>query len=568
MPARRNSRRIRGAYSQADLSSVLTLPETEFADVFGMQTTEVDQRGWGSRVDDYYHFRDNGSHVLAVAHLDTVVRPNRRKADFYATNNGPAVISGALDDRLGAYVILKMLPALGVTCDWLLTVGEENGESTAGFFKPAKEYDWVIEFDRGGTDVVMYQYEDEPTRQAVRACGATVGKGSFSDICYLEDLNVKAFNWGVGYQGNYHSEKGYAVLGDTFSMVGKYLRFHRQNIGVTMPHESDEPSHDGLDCDMCGEWDSVNLITMICGSCHRCYECGKDEYSCGCYATINAQSAADDAAYETRKTQENAPQTSRLLRYTGDAGCMRGDRHCGHSRHHRRTRVNPTKERSNPTMMFLVRMDLKLPEVSGMREANLYREEAEAAKPYLDSGEFSRVWRVPGTRNHVALWDVKDAQTIHDAYTSFPMFPWMTVTVEPLCVNPNDPGEPASDLPDLPMTWASLNQYYREHRSEQHVSAIGEGGSVDLTPDVSIHTHPTSQFPAEIHFMVGGQKVCELGPDVNLNNEPKAPGYIDFLSEWEGIPVLHRRWKARIQADNGLLHPDYAAALAAPRARF
>jgi len=86
--------------------------------------------------------------------------------------------------------------------------------------------------------------------------------------------------------------------------------------------------------------------------------------------------------------------------------------------------------------LFLVRMELKLPpETTKLHEHNLYTSEAEAAKPYLDSGEMSRVWRVPGTRNHVALWDVADVQVIHDAYTSFPMFPWMTITVEPLCVS-------------------------------------------------------------------------------------------------------------------------------------
>jgi muconolactone D-isomerase len=225
---------------------------------------------------------------------------------------------------------------------------------------------------------------------------------------------------------------------------------------------------------------------------------------------------------------------------------------------------------------FLVHMELKLPPPaitpSGLPERhnldNLYAAEAKAAKPYLDSGEFARCWREPGTRNHWALWDVPDAQTVHDAYTSFPMFPWMTITVIPLCVNPNDPGEPARDLPDLPMTWSALNQYYRDHRSEQHVSAIGEGGSVDLTEHVSIHTHPNSATPAEIHFMVDGQKLCEFGPDVNLNNEPKAARYIDFLAEWEGKPVLHRRWEARIRQDNKLLHPDYESALAATRARF
>lgn len=303
MRRRDNSSKVRRAYNQGELTQILTLPETEFGDAFGMQTTEVDQWAWRGKGNDYYHFRDNGSSVLAVAHLDTVVRPGRRKAEFYATKNGPAVISGCLDDRLGAYVILKMLPALGVTCDWLLTVGEEDGQSTAGFFKSGKEYDHIIEFDRGGTDVVMYDYEDEASRRAVRACGATVGKGSFSDICYLEDLNVKAFNWGVGYGGNYHSEKGYAVLGDTFSMVGKYLRFHEQNAGIAMPHEPyyAEPKYKSeyeyrFDCDVCGESESVDVDTLICEFCLCCIDCGKVE--CACSAYRDARDAADDARYE------------------------------------------------------------------------------------------------------------------------------------------------------------------------------------------------------------------------------------------------------------------------------
>ncbi len=285
------ARRVRRAYSQSELTEILTLPETEFGDMFGMRTTEVEQRSYfrwdaGKKAladtpNDYYHYRDNGSSVLAVAHLDTVVKPKGRIPAFYKTRNGPAVISGALDDRLGAYVILRLLPKLGVTCDWLLTVGEESGQSTARFFQTPKAYDHIIEFDRGGTDVVMYQYDDHDTRDTVRECGADVGEGSFSDICYLEQLNVKAFNWGVGYQGNYHSEHGYAILGDTFDMVGKYLRFHKLNAGIAMPHEAYSPECEyRLDCDQCLALDSVDADTLICEYCLSCLECGNVDCKC------------------------------------------------------------------------------------------------------------------------------------------------------------------------------------------------------------------------------------------------------------------------------------------------
>jgi hypothetical protein len=301
-------RQVRQAYSQDRLAHVLMLPEEDFGREFGMETVEVEREQWWnpgqvpagtcskSAPDDYYHFKDNGSRVLSVAHLDTVVRPDRRAPAFRNTAAGPKVVSGALDDRLGAYVILDLLPQLGITCDQLLTVGEEDGASTASEFKPGKDYDWVIEFDRGGTDVVMYQYDDHACRKAVQASGAQTGTGSFSDIAYLEHLDVKCFNWGAGYDGNYHSEKGYAYLNDTFAMTAKYLRFHEQNAGTAMPHVKEEKQEfrsyrsgrwqDDYDserhCWVCG-LTAVDLDTRICDECGSCGDCYMKAGDCLCY---------------------------------------------------------------------------------------------------------------------------------------------------------------------------------------------------------------------------------------------------------------------------------------------
>ena len=182
----------------------------------------------------------------------------------------------------------------------------------------------VIEFDRTGTDVVMYQYEDDASMQAVEAAGAKMGLGSFSDIAYLEHLGVKAFNWGVGYRGNYHSESGYAYLNDTFAMAAKYLRFHEQNAGTRMPHEARRPSsgssygsyglHDKHyddddyygDCNSCGEKNAVDSVTWYCGFCGICQDCGAtdpdiaaewndpDVDVCQCYAPKPRGAASDD----------------------------------------------------------------------------------------------------------------------------------------------------------------------------------------------------------------------------------------------------------------------------------
>lgn len=291
----RNTRthNVRKAYRKHMLAQICTMPEERFGATFGMATVHVNQ----AKPADYYHYRDNGARVLAVAHLDTVVMRHRRAPAFYDTKNGPMIRSGALDDRLGAYVILGLLPKLGISTDVLLTVGEESAQSTAAFFEPAKDYDWVIEFDRAGTDVVMYQYEDGPSCRAVEASGARVGFGSYSDIAYLEHLGVKAFNWGVGYQGNYHSEHGFAYLNDTFGMVAKYLKFHEQNAGVTMPHDPAQDDSIMRECPVCCALDSVRygLSTAVCDVCLSCIDCEAHYLDCQCYIP---QSQDRPRAYE------------------------------------------------------------------------------------------------------------------------------------------------------------------------------------------------------------------------------------------------------------------------------
>lgn len=226
----------RDVFSKGDLARICTMREENFGSAFGLDRYEVPAQRWP---DDFYFFQDNGADVLAVAHLDTVVYNNERNASFANTEAGLVVHSGALDDRLGAYIILDMLPKLGIKVDVLLTVGEEMGQSTAAYFTPPKQYDWMIEFDRGGTDVVTYQYEDRDLIDRARASGARHGQGIFSDISYLSHLGCKGANWGVGYQ-DYHGPRAHAYLEDTFMMVDYWQTFYAQNVGEYLPHIDDD----------------------------------------------------------------------------------------------------------------------------------------------------------------------------------------------------------------------------------------------------------------------------------------------------------------------------------------
>jgi hypothetical protein len=177
---------------------------------------------------------DRGSNVLAVAHLDWVkFNPNpviRKQYQNIRISKCPQ-----LDDRLGAWMMLDVLPRAGITCDVLLTDSEESGNSTAESFNPPKKYNWIMELDRAGSDVVMYDYEDKEVRDLMREYEYKVGVGVFTDICELQDLGCKAFNFGVGYH-NQHTDECYANLSETFDSFRKVQEFYEHWKDEHFPH--------------------------------------------------------------------------------------------------------------------------------------------------------------------------------------------------------------------------------------------------------------------------------------------------------------------------------------------
>jgi len=185
--------------------------------------------------DGPYIYIDRGSNVLGIAHLDTV-GSNLKVRFFESTKFGPGVQCQQLDDRLGVFVLLEMLPQLDVNCDVLLTVGEESGLSTGAHFKPTKDYNWMFQFDRGGTDVVMYDYEDNELVQRVVDAGFIAGWGTFSDISMMEHMGIKAINVGVGYHMS-HTAQCFAYLKDTATMVETFREFYEMNKDEHMEHD-------------------------------------------------------------------------------------------------------------------------------------------------------------------------------------------------------------------------------------------------------------------------------------------------------------------------------------------
>ena len=177
---------------------------------------------------------DRGASILGVAHLDSVARGYH--FDEMRWKNQHVVFTESLDDRLGAYILLDVLPALGIECDVLLTDNEESCRSTAEYFRPEKKYNWMFQFDRAGTDTVMYEYESDSLIKAIEEFGMVWGFGSYSDICELEHLGIKGLNIGTGYYDN-HTSWSHAVLTETDMMIRIFKRFYEKYKDVSLPHE-------------------------------------------------------------------------------------------------------------------------------------------------------------------------------------------------------------------------------------------------------------------------------------------------------------------------------------------
>jgi len=89
---------------------------------------------------------------------------------------------------------------------------------------------------------------------------------------------------------------------------------------------------------------------------------------------------------------------------------------------------------------FLVRFEVKVPpELDGEKYDAMMAEEKRRGDLLWSSGRLVRIWRVPGRRASIALYDFPDATELHSEISTFPLFPYMTVSsVEPLAVHPAD----------------------------------------------------------------------------------------------------------------------------------
>jgi muconolactone D-isomerase len=89
-------------------------------------------------------------------------------------------------------------------------------------------------------------------------------------------------------------------------------------------------------------------------------------------------------------------------------------------------------------MMFHVRMTVKLPhDMPADQAARLKADEKELAQRLQREGTWRHLWRIAGLYANVSVFDVADAQTLHDTLMQLPLYPFMDIEVMALCRHPS-----------------------------------------------------------------------------------------------------------------------------------
>jgi len=89
-------------------------------------------------------------------------------------------------------------------------------------------------------------------------------------------------------------------------------------------------------------------------------------------------------------------------------------------------------------MLFQVNMTVAIPLDFDKDEAERIKATEKAyAHRLQQSGEWRHIWRVAGHYANVSIFDVESNQRLHDILMGLPLYPFMTITVTPLCRHPS-----------------------------------------------------------------------------------------------------------------------------------
>ncbi|CAN7352518.1 muconolactone Delta-isomerase [Bosea sp. LjRoot9] len=89
-------------------------------------------------------------------------------------------------------------------------------------------------------------------------------------------------------------------------------------------------------------------------------------------------------------------------------------------------------------MLFHVEMDVRLPHDLPIDKADaLKKTERERAQDLQALGKWRHLWRVAGRYANISIFDVSGAEELHQILSTLPLFPFMEISVSPLCRHPS-----------------------------------------------------------------------------------------------------------------------------------
>lgn len=89
-------------------------------------------------------------------------------------------------------------------------------------------------------------------------------------------------------------------------------------------------------------------------------------------------------------------------------------------------------------MLFKVEMTVNIPASLPQAQADEIKAKEKAYSQRLQrEGKWPHIWRVVGQYANVSIFDVADNQELHTLLTGLPLYPYMDITVQPLCDHPS-----------------------------------------------------------------------------------------------------------------------------------
>ena len=89
-------------------------------------------------------------------------------------------------------------------------------------------------------------------------------------------------------------------------------------------------------------------------------------------------------------------------------------------------------------MLFKVEMTVNIPSSLPAAQAEEIKAKEKAYSQQLQrEGTWRHIWRVAGLYANVSIFDVRDADQLHQILMALPLYPFMEIRVEALCRHPS-----------------------------------------------------------------------------------------------------------------------------------